>query len=126
MAFHVELRQGLRRASAFNLGPEKLRHVVLDPWRRRRPVELGEREWDPRESTIQILEGPELAAPDLAMGRGWHNAERTAEDVTAPLLERLAAEAASVAVLATTTSGEETASEMLARLGVPLADWEAA
>src|SRR5437588_2012923 len=109
MPFHVELRQGLRRASAFNLDPEKLRQVVLDPWRRGRPVELGEREWDPRESTIQILEGPPLAAPDLGMGRGWHNAERSAKDVTARLLERLAAEAARVAVLAATPGGGDTA-----------------
>jgi hypothetical protein len=124
MPFHVELRRGFQRASAFNLDQGKLRQVVLDPWRRGRPVELGEREWDPRESSLQILEGPELAPPDLAMGRGWHNAERSSRNVTAELLERLAVEASSVAVLAATAPAREAASEILNRLGVPEADWE--
>ena len=41
MAFHVEVRQGFRRASAFNLDAEKLRQTVIDPWRSGGPLELG-------------------------------------------------------------------------------------
>ncbi len=88
-------------------------------------MELGDQEWDPRESSLQILEGPELSAPDLAMGRGWHNAERSAEDVTARLLDRIAAQAASVAVVATTPSAHRTAIEVLEQIGLPAADWGA-
>ena len=125
MPFHVELRQGLRRASAFNLDGETLRRTVLEPWQRGGPVELGDQEWDPQESTLQILEGPALAAPDLAMGRGWHNAERSAQDATARLLERIAAQAASVAVMAQTPAARRAVIELLERVGVQVADWEA-
>jgi hypothetical protein len=125
MPFHVELRQGFRRASAFNLDEETLRRTVLEPWQRGGPVELGDQEWDPQESTLQILEGPELAAPDLAVGRGWHNAERSAQDATARLLERIAAQAASVAVMAQTPTARRAVIELLERAGVQVADWEA-
>lgn len=125
MPFHVELRQGYRRASAFNLDEETLRRTVLEPWQQGGPVELGDKEWDPQESTLQILEGPELAAPDLAVGRGWHNAERSAQDATARLLERIAAQAASVAVVAQTPATRRVVIELLEQAGVRAADWEA-
>jgi hypothetical protein len=125
MPFHVELRQGYRRASAFNLDEETLRRTVLEPWQQGGSVELGDKEWDPQESTLQILEGPELAAPDLAVGRGWHNAERSAQDATARLLERIAAQAASVAVVAQTPATRRVVIELLEQAGVRAADWEA-
>lgn len=125
MPFHVELRQGFRRASAFNLDEEMLRRTVLEPWQRGGPLELGDQEWDPQESTLQILEGPELEAPDLAVGRGWHNAERSAQDATARLLERIAAQAASVAVMAQSPAARRAVVELLERVGVQVADWEA-
>ena len=39
-----------------------------------RTIEFGDREWEPRESKLTILEGPELEGPDLAFGQGWSNA----------------------------------------------------
>jgi hypothetical protein len=125
MPFHVELRQGFRRASAFNLDEETLLRTVLEPWQRGGPVELGDQEWDPEEGTLQILEGPELAAPDLAMGRGWHNAERSAQDATARLLERIAVQAASVAVMVQAPTARRALIDLLERAGVQVADWEA-
>jgi hypothetical protein len=123
MPFHVELRHSFRRAWAFNLDAEKLRRTVVEPWYHGRPVELGDREWDPGASTLRILEGPELGAPDLAMGQGWHNAERSARDVTAQVLDRAATAAATVAVLAETPSGQLLVSELLQQLGVRTVDW---
>src|SRR2546425_5784341 len=123
MPFHVELRHSSRRARAFNLDAEKLRRTVVEPWLHGRPVELGDREWDPGASTLRILEGPELGAPDLAMGQGMHNAERSAQDVTAQVLDRAATATATVAVLAETPSGQLLVTELLAQIGVRPVDW---
>ena len=58
MAFHVEVRSGLHHARSFNLSAEELRQTVLEPWLSRRPVDLGDRKWDPEESELRVLEGP--------------------------------------------------------------------
>ena len=50
---------------------------MVDPWRAGRKVELGDQEWDPADTVLTILEGPELSQPDLALGQGWNNAERS-------------------------------------------------
>jgi hypothetical protein len=84
--FHVEISGGLNHARAFNLSLDELRRQVLEPWLTNRPVDLGEREWAPRESSLRILEGRQLDPPDLSFGQGWSNAQRTAEDVTRRLL----------------------------------------
>lgn len=55
---------------------------VIAPWLEDLPVELGEQEWQPGESKLKILEGPQLDGPDLAFGQGWSNAERASEEVT--------------------------------------------
>jgi hypothetical protein len=86
--FHVEISGGLNHARAFNLDLAELRRTVLEPWLTGRTVELGEREWDPRESALRILEGRHLDPPDLSFGQGWSNAERSGEDVTRRVLER--------------------------------------
>jgi len=86
--FHVEISGSLNHARAFNLSLEDLRRTILEPWLTGRPVELGEHEWDPRESSLRILEGPHLEMPDLSFGQGWSNAERSSEDVTRRVLER--------------------------------------
>ena len=86
--FHVEISGGINRARAFNLNLEELRRTILESWLTGRPVELGEREWDPRESALRILEGPHLDTPDLSFGQGWSNAERASEDVTHRVLEK--------------------------------------
>src|SRR5437762_701735 len=116
MPFHVEMRRSFRRAWAFNLDADRLRHTVVDPWRKGKPVELGDQEWDPGESTLRILEGPELSSPDLALGQGWHNAERSARDVTVRVLD--AAATVSAAVIAETDSAQRLVTELLRGLGV--------
>lgn len=86
--YHLKLRKSLNTACAFNLGEAELR-AFLEPWLRGQLVELGEREWNPAEARLTVLKGPRLAVQDLAMSRGWRNAERHGEDVT----ERMLAEA---------------------------------
>jgi hypothetical protein len=125
MAFHVEVRQGFRRASAFNLDAEKLRRTVIEPWRSGGPLELGDREWDPGESTLRILEGPRLEPSDLAFGRGWQSAERSGKDVTAEAISGAARQAATVCVLAGTPSAERAMVDFLRRLGVEPVGWDA-
>jgi hypothetical protein len=82
MAFHVEIGGALNHARAFNLSAGELAETVIAPWLAGHHVLLGEQDWDPRESTLRILEGPHLDTPDLSFGQGWANAERSAEDVT--------------------------------------------
>jgi hypothetical protein len=86
--FHVELRliKGARRAWEFNLSRDRLDAEVLAPWRAGRALVFGDREWEPRESELRILEGPELDLNDLARGQGPGNAERLARNVTRELL----------------------------------------
>jgi hypothetical protein len=87
MAFHVEIGSGLSHAREFNLDAGKLAELVIAPWLAGHPVKLGEQDWNPRDSTLRILEGPHLDPPDLAFGQGWANAERASEDVTRRELE---------------------------------------
>jgi hypothetical protein len=70
----------------FNLNEERLEAEVLEPWIAGRELELGDRRWEPHDSDLRIIEGPELAPPDLAHGQGWNAAERSGEDVTRRLL----------------------------------------
>jgi hypothetical protein len=126
MPFHVEIRRSLRRAWAFNLDEQQLRRTVVEPWHRRRAVVLGDHEWDPRECTLKILEGPKLQPSDLAHGRGWHNAERSARDVTAAVLGvSPEAEELAVAVLAERSGVGHELTEQLGQLGVRTIDWAA-
>ncbi len=82
MSFHVEIGGGLNHARAFNLSAGELAETVIAPWLAGHPIRLGERDWDPRESTLRVLEGPHLDTPELSFGQGWSNAERSSEDVT--------------------------------------------
>ena len=97
MSFHVEVGRSFRRARAFNLDEAQLRATVLEPWSRGELVELGEREWDPRDADLTVIEGPHLDTADLAHGQGWHRATKTGSDVTSELL---AAPSQAVAVVA--------------------------
>lgn len=125
MPFHVEVRRSYRRAWAFNLSEERVRRTILEPWRRGGPVELGDREWDPKESTIRVLEGPELAPPELALGQGWHHAERSGREVTREILSQAAAQAVRASVLAESESAQRTVVDLVERLGVSTVDWAA-
>ncbi len=128
MPFHVEIAGSLNHARAFNLSLEELRRTVLEPWLTRRQVEFGEREWDPRESSLRILEGPHLDAPDLSFGQGWSNAERSAQDVTQRILETTEMPKLPDAFVVEAELPEATVAEMLSgqtALPVPLGDAEA-
>lgn len=125
MAFHVEISRGFRRARAFNLDEEKLRATILEPWTHGRVISLGDKEWEPKDSKLIILEGPELGDADLSMGRGWSNAGRGSRNVTRRLVEEAAAPGPGpvVAVLADDASAEGAITEMLERLELVTAPW---
>jgi hypothetical protein len=121
MPFHVQVERGHRRAAIFNLDPERLAREVVGPWVQGRRLALGDREWQPRDSAVTILEGPELAAEDLAHGRGWDRALSSSRDVTADVLDQAAAPR--VAVLAGSPADEQEVGAALARNGVDVVGW---
>ena len=125
MPFHVEISHGLSHARAFNLAEDDLRSTILEPWVRGRVIILGDKDWEPRDCKLVILEGPELRDADLAMGRGWSNAEKTAENVTRRLVDeaRAPASAPLVAILAETDAGEDAIGRMLDGLELESAPW---
>jgi hypothetical protein len=126
MPFHVEISSGFRqRARAFNLDESRLRSTILAPWLRGAPIELGDKEWLPRDCKLIILEGPELADTDLSMGRGWSNAEKSSANVTRRLIGEATAPAAAraVAVLAESSSGEAAIAGMLSELEIESTPW---
>jgi hypothetical protein len=83
--FHVELRHFPHKAWRFNLSEAELR-VVAVPWAREEWLEFAERKWNPHEAKITILEGPQLEVQEIAMNRGWTNAQRRSEDITERVL----------------------------------------
>jgi hypothetical protein len=85
--FHVELRQFPHNFCRFNMSEQELRRSVLNAWARGQWLEFGERRWDPNQATVTVIEGPRLSMPELAMGRGWRNAQRAGTDVTERVLE---------------------------------------
>lgn len=126
MPFHVEVSTALRHARAFNLSPEDLRRTVLEPWLSRRSIELGDRKWNPEESELKVLEGPELGNPDLNFGQGWANAERSGTDVTARVLgavqESRGAGAGPTALVIETDSAVQTVAELASNHGARTVD----
>ncbi len=84
--YHVELRQFPHNFCRFNLSERELRETILDAWAQGEWVELGERKWSPHQANLTVLEGPRLPVDQLSMGRGWRNAARHGQDVTARLL----------------------------------------
>lgn len=125
MPFHVEISQRFRRARVFNLDEAKLRADLLDPWMRGRVITLGDRDWEPRDSKLIILEGPELADTDLSMGRGWSNAERVSENVTRRLVGVTETSGAGplVVILAESEGVGAAVAKVLDRLGLETAPW---
>jgi hypothetical protein len=85
--FHLELRQFPHNACAFNLTDAELSQIV-EPWSRDEWIELGERKWSPHQARLTVLEGPHLPVEDLAMGRGWRNAQHQSADVTERVVAR--------------------------------------
>jgi hypothetical protein len=84
--FHVELRKFPHSFWRFNLSEQELHAELLAPWLGGGPLDAGERRWDSRETTLTVIEGPRLEMQELSMGRGWRNATRHGEDVTARVL----------------------------------------
>jgi hypothetical protein len=84
--FHVELRQFPHQARAFNLTREQLEARVVGPWTSGGTIELDDRRWSPERARLTIYEGPELAADQRGMGRGWANVTRQGDDVTGRVL----------------------------------------
>jgi hypothetical protein len=124
--FHVEISSGFRQhARAFNLDEALLRDTILEPWVSDRIIELGDKRWQPRDSKLIVLEGPELADTDLSMGRGWSNAERSSTNVTRQLVDATSAPASGpvVAVLAESGDAGAALGELLARLGLETVPW---
>lgn len=126
MPFHVEIRRGHRWAREFNLDEATLRESVLEPWVMGRPVLLGDREWEPEECELRVLEGPELSPPDLAFGRGWGAAEQSGRDVARDLIGGAARNAARVAILAESDAGLAPIADALGELGMESMAWSAA
>jgi hypothetical protein len=85
--FHVELRQFPHVACRFNLTEAELQ-VLVEPWLREQWIEFGERKWNPHQARMTVLEGPRLPVEELAIGRGWHNAQHQSADVTERVLVR--------------------------------------
>jgi hypothetical protein len=108
--FHVEIRErrGLRRAWEFNLSRERLDAEVLAPWQAGERVSFGDQDWEPEESEIVVLEGPQLDPVDLSYGQGPNAAERTATEVTRSMLGEAKA--------AADDRAREAAAELLAEL----------
>ena len=84
--YHVELRQFPHNMCRFNLSERELFDTVVEGWAQERWIEFGERKWNPHQARLTVLEGPQLAVEELAMGRGWRNAQRQSEDVTERVL----------------------------------------
>lgn len=84
--FHVQLRQFPNVARAFNLSREELDARILAPWAAGESVQWEDRRWSPERAKLTIYEGPQLRPDEIGLGRGWANATRSGEDVTARLL----------------------------------------
>jgi hypothetical protein len=86
--FHVELRMGMQYARKFNLDEAELWTRFLRPLLDDRDFICEGHDWEPRKTKIMVLDGPELRAHQLGLGRGWSNALRGATDVTDAVLVR--------------------------------------
>ena len=92
MPFHVEISSPFGRARVLNIDKAELREQVLDFWVTGLPFKFHGRDWEPRESRLTILEGPEIEL-ELGAEGAWQEALRAAEDVTRPQLEAAEASA---------------------------------
>ena len=87
-AYHLELRKFPKTLTRFNQSGQQIGSIVL-PWIQERIIDIDGEKWAPYESTITIIEGPEIPLDRLSMGRGWRTAQREGTDVT----DRILAEA---------------------------------
>ncbi len=101
-----------------------MRATIIEPWLAERTIVFADKEWEPRKSSLVILEGPQLADTELTLGRGWSNAEKRSENVTRRLLDEAAKEFSIpvVAVLAE-GSGGAAVTGVLEDLALPTVSW---
>jgi hypothetical protein len=124
--FHVEVSSPPQHARVFNVGDAELQQI-LNPWVVGQAFELGEQEWEPRESKLTILEGPALDGPDLAYGQGWSNALRSAEDVTRRLVKAAESETPlAPVVVVEADSIDAAAAQMASGKGSTTIEWSEA
>jgi hypothetical protein len=86
--YHIELRQFPHNMCKFNLTERELLDTVVVGWAQGQWIEMGDRKWNAHQAKLIVLEGPHLPLGELAMGRGWRNAERHSEDVTERVIEQ--------------------------------------
>jgi hypothetical protein len=80
--YHLELRQFPHVGRIFNLSREEVDTRFVRPWIGGVMVEHDDRRWAPERTRLKILEGPELRADELGLGRGWAIASKNCTDVT--------------------------------------------
>jgi hypothetical protein len=93
MPFHVEISSPLNRARVLNANEKELRESVLAFWIAGLPFKFGGENWQPRESRLTILEGPEIEVAGEVADDNWQQALRAADDVTRRMLEAAEASA---------------------------------
>lgn len=113
----------MHRARVFNLEREDLVEEVARPWLEQRTILMGDREWQPRQSSLRILEGPRMETTDLSFGQGWANAERAGEDVTRALLAEVPPAAVPDAFAIETENPEALAAELVGGHGGRAIEW---
>jgi hypothetical protein len=86
IAYHVEVRQFPNVARAFNLTRSQLDTRIIVPWLAGQAVEMDDRKFSPDRAKLKIIEGKALRTDEIAIGRGWANAERAGEDATRRIL----------------------------------------
>ena len=86
--FHVEMRMGMNVVREFNLSDERLWLDFLAPLMADQEFTLEGHDFTPRHTRLTVYEGPELRLDQLNFGRGWQNAERSSNDVTAAVLAK--------------------------------------
>jgi hypothetical protein len=121
--FHVEISVGVHRARVFNLDRDDVVAKVVRPWLDQRTISMGDRKWEPRNSSLKILEGPQMQNADLSFGQGWANAERKSENVTQTLLSQAPPPAGPQAFLLESDSPEALAAELAASHGGRTVQW---
>jgi hypothetical protein len=84
--YHIELRQFPHNMCHFNMTERELLDTVVIAWAQEQWIEMGDRKWNPHQSKLKVLEGPEIPVEQLSMGRGWPTAQRLSEDVTERVL----------------------------------------
>jgi hypothetical protein len=92
MPFHIEISSPFGHARVLNVDEAELRKEVLDFWVAGLPFKFRGQDWEPRESRLTILEGPEIESEPGAED-DWQKALRAADDVTRQMLEAAEASA---------------------------------